>query len=57
MSFITENLGTIVVGAVVAIIFFTIVLKGIKNKKDGKHSCSCGCEGCGMSDVCHKKTK
>ncbi|MBQ3151595.1 MAG: FeoB-associated Cys-rich membrane protein [Clostridia bacterium] len=54
MTFITENAGTIIVAVVVAIIFLAIVIKGIKNKKEGKHSCSCGCDGCAASEYCHK---
>ncbi|MBP3329303.1 MAG: FeoB-associated Cys-rich membrane protein [Clostridia bacterium] len=47
------NWQTIVVLAVVAIIFAAIIIKGIKNKKEGKSSCSCGCSGCANKDYCH----
>ena len=50
------NLPTIIVAAVVAAVF-AIVITGIRNKKKGKHSCSCGgsCGACGMNGSCHNK--
>ncbi len=44
---------TIIVAAIVAAVFLAIVVTGIRNKKKGKSSCSCGCSGCGMKDTCH----
>lgn len=46
-------LPTILVATIVAAIFLAIVITGIRNRKKGKHSCSCGCGGCGMKDMCH----
>ena len=46
---------TIVVAAVIGIIFASIVVKGILNIKNGK--CSCGCEGCASKGVCHGNDK
>ena len=47
------NWPTIIVATVVAVVFLAIVINGIRNKKKGKHSCSCGgsCGACGMN--CH----
>lgn len=47
--------GTIIVSAILIIIVSLIIYKQIKNKKEGKSSCSCGCSGCAMSEVCHGK--
>lgn len=47
------NIPTIIVAAIIAVIFLSIVITGIRNKKKGKGGCSCGCSGCGMSDTCH----
>ncbi len=55
MSFISENLSTIIITLIIAVIFFSIIVKGIKNRKNGKHSCGCGCNGCAASEFCHKK--
>lgn len=49
------NWQTLVVLAIVVAIFAAIVVKGIKNKKEGKSSCSCGCSGCANKDYCHKE--
>ena len=51
------NLPTILVAAVIAVIVLMIVIRDILNRKKGKGSCSCGCSGCSMSDMCHGKSK
>jgi hypothetical protein len=45
---------TILIAAVVAAAFTAVVVRGVINKKSGKHSCSCGgsCGTCGMN--CHR---
>ena len=50
------NFATIVVTAIVGVIFVAIVVIEIRNKKKGVHSCSCGgsCSGCAMHGSCHK---
>lgn len=53
MDFITENLASIIVLIVVAVIVGAIVIKMVKDKKAGKSSCSCGCKGCPNSQNCH----
>ncbi|MBQ6794670.1 MAG: FeoB-associated Cys-rich membrane protein [Clostridia bacterium] len=49
------TVGTVIVSAVLVVIVGLIISRQIKNKKEGKSSCSCGCSGCAMSDVCHGK--
>ena len=48
------NWPTIIVAAVVAIIFVSIITVGFINRAKGKSSCSCGgsCGSCGMN--CHQ---
>ena len=46
LDFLRENLGTIVVGAVVLAIITLIIVRQVKNKLAGKNSCGCGCENC-----------
>lgn len=53
MDFILENLASIIVLIVVAVIVGAVVVKMIKDKKAGKSSCSCGCKGCPNSGNCH----
>jgi hypothetical protein len=50
-------IGTIVVGLILAIVIFAIVFKMVKDKKNGKSSCNCGCSHCASSSVCHKSKK
>ncbi len=52
INFISENLGTIAVGASVLCLVALLVLKLVKDKKAGKSGCSCGCSSCPMSGKC-----
>ena len=54
-NLIVENLGTVIVGAVLVSIVTVIVAVMVLNKKKGKSSCSCGCSGCPLSGKCGKK--
>ena len=49
-------LPTIIIASLVAILFVAIVVSEIRNRKNGKGSCSCGssCGSCGMN--CHCNT-
>ena len=53
------NWPTIIIAAVIGVIFVAIVVKGIINKKNGKHTCSCGgnCGACGMCSSCNSSNK
>ncbi len=55
LSTITDNIGTIIVGAVLAIIVILIIRKLYRDKKAGKSSCGCGCENCPAKGACHKQ--
>ncbi len=48
-------LATTLIALFVAGVFLAIVIREIRNRKQGKSSCSCGCSGCSMSDICHSK--
>ncbi len=53
-TFITENLGTILIGVVLAAIVAAIIVALVRKKKSGRTACSCGCQNCAMRDACHK---
>lgn len=53
MSWLSENLGTIAVGFLLAVIVIAIIRQQIHQKKAGKNSCGCGCSSCAMSGSCH----
>lgn len=54
MTWLMANIGTIVVAVILAIIVTAVIAKMVKNKKQGKSSCGCGCENCAMKGECHK---
>ncbi|MDE6521048.1 MAG: FeoB-associated Cys-rich membrane protein [Ruminococcus sp.] len=47
-------MGTFIVATVLATIIVLIIVKLIRDKKQGKTSCGCGCTNCAMKDKCHK---
>ena len=53
LAWITENIATIIICAVLIAVVAAIVISMIKNKKKGKSSCGCGCTDCPMSGSCH----
>ncbi|MEA4845738.1 MAG: FeoB-associated Cys-rich membrane protein [Clostridiaceae bacterium] len=56
LAFLTKNLGTIIVGLVVAGIVAAIIVKLVRDKRQGKHiGCDCGCGGCPGSTSCDTK--
>ncbi len=55
IPWLQNNAGTIIVCAIVAVLFIAVAIKLIRDKKQGKTSCSCGCSGCAMRDSCHPK--
>lgn len=52
MDWLANNIGTILVAAILAIIVILIIRKMIRDRRSGRRSCSCGCEGCTGSSVC-----
>lgn len=55
LSWITENLATILICAVLIAIVAIIVVVLVRNRRKGKSSCGCGCANCPMSGSCHSK--
>ncbi len=49
-----ENRGTIIAGTIVLLIIAGAVLSIVKNKRQGKGSCGCGCANCALNGKCHK---
>ena len=44
---------TILLASAIGVLFVGILIKMIRDRAKGKHSCSCGCGGCPMSASCH----
>ena len=57
MDFIIQNMGTIAVLLVLAVIVGLIINKMRKDQKAGKGGCGCGCSGCAMKDSCPSQNK
>lgn len=55
LTWIMENMATIVVSAILLFAVAAVITSMVKNKRKGKSSCGCGCAGCAMSGVCHPK--
>ena len=53
LSFI-DILPTVLICAGLVAIVALVIAYLIKNKREGKSSCGCGCSGCAMRDKCHK---
>lgn len=52
---IKQNLSTIIVCMVLIAAVSGVIIKMVRDKKEGKSSCGCGCQGCAMYGSCHKK--
>lgn len=55
LHWITENLSTIVVSAILLAIVTSISLHLIRQRKRGKSSCGYNCAHCAMHGRCHDK--
>ena len=55
LAWISENMATIVICAILLGIVAAIIAGLVRNRKKGKSSCGCGCANCPMSGSCHPK--
>lgn len=53
LTWITENMSTIIISAVLVMMVAAVIVSMIRGKKKGKSSCGCGCAGCAMNGACH----
>ena len=54
-EFIAENAATIITLAILSVIVGLVIFKMVQDKKQGKTSCGCGCNGCALADKCKNK--
>ena len=52
-EFFVNNLATIIISLLLLLVVVLIIRKMVKDRKKGRSSCGCGCEGC--SGHCHTK--
>ncbi len=55
MDWLIANLGTIIVGLVVAAVIALIAVNIIRKRKKGQSTCGCGCADCPMKNKCGGK--
>lgn len=55
LTWLSENLATIVITAMLLAVLTGIVVCLVRNKKQGKTTCGCGCESCALHGRCHPK--
>ncbi len=54
IGWLSANIGSLAVGLVLIIIVSLIIYRMVKDKKEGKSSCSHGCQNCAMHGQCHQ---
>jgi len=54
ISWLRDNLGTIVMTLILLVMVAAIIWKMWRDKKKGKSSCGCNCGHCAMSGMCHQ---
>ncbi len=57
MTFLINNIGTILTGAVLLIIVALVLRTMIGDKKTGKGGCGGSCGGCSNACACHGSVK
>ncbi|MCR5279803.1 MAG: FeoB-associated Cys-rich membrane protein [Lachnospiraceae bacterium] len=55
ISFLTNNIGTIIVLVILLLVVLFAVKSIISDKKKGKSSCGGNCAHCAMGGTCHGK--
>ena len=55
LTWLSANLGTILIVLALVVIVSAIIVKIRKDKKKGKSACGAGCAHCAMQGACHQK--
>lgn len=53
LEWLSQNLATVIIVAVLAVIFGLLLYSLIRDKKAGRSSCGGGCAGCANACYCH----
>ena len=54
LTWITENIATIIITLILVLVVIAIIKSMIKDKKAGTSSCGGNCSHCAMGGTCHK---
>lgn len=52
LTWIMENMATIIISAVLIIIVAAVIASMVRSKRRGKSSCGCGCASCPAGSCC-----
>lgn len=52
ITWIMENMATIIVSAVLLLVVAAVIAGMVRGKRKGKSSCGCGCAGCPAGSCC-----
>ena len=55
LNWLATNAASIIVSIILAVLVIAIIVKLIRDKRNGKSSCGCGCTNCAMQGTCHDK--
>ncbi|MGN0518922.1 MAG: FeoB-associated Cys-rich membrane protein [Acutalibacteraceae bacterium] len=53
LLWLKANLATIIISVILVITVALVIRKMIKDKRQGKSSCGCGCANCALKGQCH----
>ena len=53
LAWLTENIATMMICAVLIAVVAAIIIGMVRNKKKGKSSCGFGCADCPLNGSCH----
>ena len=56
-NWLMDHLATILISLALLAVVVLIVRHFVRQKKQGKSSCGCGCKGCPNSGACHSSKK
>ncbi len=54
LAWLCENAATVIIAAVLVAAVIIILVKMVRDKRQGRSSCGCGCSSCAMRGSCHK---
>ncbi|MDD6308861.1 MAG: FeoB-associated Cys-rich membrane protein [Clostridia bacterium] len=55
MTWLLHNISSIIICVVLIAVIASIIAYIVRNKRQGKTSCGCGCKSCALRDSCHGK--
>lgn len=57
ISWLAANAATIVISAILILLVVAVIVKLMRDKRNGRTSCGCGCSNCAMQGTCHQNKK